>query len=115
MPEPHGLIIRRHPDGRFQVVRLRDGKTTEPLTVVSPVGFPVEGRPNSGLMRELRWYLETFLDYPFPPETDHAGRVLNSLREWGGQTFHALFGSATAGSIFDAAVSGDSSRVHLRI
>ena len=26
-----------------------------------PRGFPVDGRPNSNLMRELRWYLEDFV------------------------------------------------------
>ena len=52
----------------------------------------MEGRPNSDLMRELRWYLEEFLDYPFPPETDRAERVLDALRRWGEQAFDALFG-----------------------
>jgi hypothetical protein len=26
-------------------------------------------------MRELQWYLETFLDYLYPPETEHAERA----------------------------------------
>ena len=39
-------------------------------------------------MRELRWYLEQFLDYPFRPETDHAGHVLDALRAWGTQAFN---------------------------
>jgi hypothetical protein len=66
----------------FQVTRLSDGKTMEPRTPPSPHGFPVEGRPNSKLIPELQWYLESFLDYPFPPETDHAERVLKALRDW---------------------------------
>jgi hypothetical protein len=41
-------------------MRLSDGKTTEPASPPSPVGFPIEGL-SSGLMRELEWYLETFL------------------------------------------------------
>jgi hypothetical protein len=81
-----------HP-AAFQVTRLSDGKTAEPASPPSPVGFPVEGRPNSHLMRELQWYLKTFLDYPFPPETDHAERILQSLKQWGEQTFNALFRS----------------------
>jgi hypothetical protein len=40
-----------------------------PVPVPSPYEFPVEGQPHSNLMRELRWYLEHFLDYPFDPET----------------------------------------------
>ena len=66
-------------------------------------------------MRELQWYLETFLDYPFPPETDHAERVLQSLKQWGEQAFDALFGSHAAGRMFDAATSEDYTRLHLQI
>ena len=62
----------------FEVHRLADGKRADAVAVLSPVGFPVEDMPNSGLMRELRWYLEQFLDYPFPPATDRADRVLVS-------------------------------------
>jgi hypothetical protein len=65
------LIIRhvaKSEPAQFQVVRQRDGKSTDPTRVASPFGFPVEGRPESDLIRELNWYLETFLDYPFEPE-----------------------------------------------
>jgi len=58
----------------------------------------VEGHPNSPLMRELRWYLEQFLDYPFHPETDHADHVLDALRAWGTQAFNALFDRRDAGN-----------------
>jgi hypothetical protein len=115
---PSTLIVRHLPGSHpaaFQVARLSDGKTAEPASPPSPVGFPVEGRPNSDLMRELQWYLETFLDYPFPPETDHAERVLHSLNRWGEQAFEALFGSRAAGRLFDAATSEDYSRLHLQI
>ena len=115
MPAPSTLLIRHIPDSGFQVVRLRDGKTTEPAAVVSPVGFPVEGRPDSDLMRELQWYLETFLEYPFPPETDHAERVRDALRRWGEQAFEALFDSRGAGRMFDAATSDAYARLHLQV
>ena len=81
---------------QFQVVRLADSKSADTVAVASPVGFPVEGRPNSDLRRELLWYLETFLAYPFPPETHHAERVLDALKAWGQQAFTALFGSERA-------------------
>ena len=74
-----------------------DGKSAPPVPIVSPYEFQVEGRPNSNLMRELRWYLEQFLDYPFHPETDHADRVLAALRAWGVQAFNALFDRRDAG------------------
>jgi tetratricopeptide (TPR) repeat protein len=81
----------------FKLTRLDDGKSLLPVVVASPYDFPVEGRPNSPLMRELRWYLEQFLDYPFHPETDHADHVLEALRAWGTQAFNALFDRRDAG------------------
>ena len=56
-----------------------------------------------------------FLNYPFPPETDHADRVLKALRDWGEQAFQALFGDRAAGRMFDAATADDYSRLHLQI
>jgi hypothetical protein len=99
----------------FQVIRLSDGKTAPPATPLSPVGFPVDGRPSSDLMHELQWYLEGFLDYPFPPETEHAERVLDSLRTWGTQAFLALFQDRAAGRFFDASTAEDYSALHLQI
>src|SRR4051794_20068313 len=118
MHELSTLIVRHTPNSSpatFQVVRLRDGKTTEPVPVLAPVGFPVEGRPDSDLLRELRWYLETFLEYPFPPETDHAERVRDALRRWGEQAFQALFDNRSSGRFFDAATSADYARLHLQV
>jgi hypothetical protein len=94
-------LMIRHVDNselaQFQVVRQSDGKSTDPMSVASPFGFPVEGRPNSDLIRELNWYLETFLEYPFEPEIGHAERVLESLRAWGQQAFISLFGDRKGG------------------
>ena len=67
------LIIQHVPgdEPRFCIVRKRDGKRAgDPAAIRSPRGFPVEGRPDSDLLHELPWYLEEFLGYPFPPETD---------------------------------------------
>jgi hypothetical protein len=112
-------LIIRHVDAsdppQFQVVRLSDGKTIGPVPVPSPVGFPVVGRPHSDLMRELRWYLEGFLDYPFPPETEHAERIQDALKAWGQQAFEALFGHRATGRLFDAATSEQYGQLQLRI
>lgn len=99
----------------FQVVRVSDGKTAPGAKPPSPVGFPVEGRPNSDLIRELQWYLESFLDYPFSPETEHAERVQSSLRQWGEQAFSALFANPAAVQFFYAATAADYSALHLQI
>jgi tetratricopeptide (TPR) repeat protein len=91
-----------HVDGSspaaFKLTRLEDGNSLPAVAIPSPYEFPVEGRPNSPLMRELRWYLEQFLDYPFYPETDHAEHVLDALRAWGTQAFNALFDRRDAGT-----------------
>jgi tetratricopeptide (TPR) repeat protein len=112
------LIVRHVGSGdaaEFRVER-QDGKISQKnVPVVSPVGFAVEGRPDSDLMRELRWYLETFLDYPFPPETDHADRVLAALKGWGEQAFAALFGDNVAGGWFNEAVAKGHDRLVLQV
>ena len=82
----------------FTLTRYPDGKSLAAVAVASPYEFPVEGQPNSHLMRELRWYLERFLDYPFPPEVVHAEHVLEALRGWGTGAFNALFDRRDAGS-----------------
>jgi tetratricopeptide (TPR) repeat protein len=99
----------------FQVIRQRDGKSTDPMSVVSPFGFPVHGRPESDLIRELNWYLETFLEYPFQPEIGHAERVLDSLRGWGQQAFEALFGDREGGRFFEEATREGHQQLHLLI
>ena len=66
-------------------------------------------------MQELQWYLEDFLEYPFPPETDRADRVIAALRGWGEQTFEALFSHDLANRIFEGAVSQDYSQLCLQI
>ena len=113
------LVIRHLEDTdppRFEVERLSaDPKRTKPTTVPSPAGFPVEGRPDSDLLQELRWYLEDFLTYPFPPETEHAERVLATLRKWGEEAFDALFEGRKAGHWFEAATGDNYSDLTLRI
>jgi tetratricopeptide (TPR) repeat protein len=81
---------------QFELTRA-DAKSLPPAAIPSPYEFPVEGHPNSNLMRELAWYLESFLDYPFPPETIHAEHVLDALTAWGAQAFNALFDRRDAG------------------
>ncbi len=112
------LIVRHLPKSepsRFQLTRLSDNKTTDPVEVPSPFLFPVEGRSGSNLMHEMRWYLEDFLDYPFPPETDRADRVREALRKWGEKAFDGLMASRSSGRMFDTATREDYSDLHLRI
>lgn len=81
----------------FELTQLSDGKSAAPIAIASPYEASVKGRADSNLMTELRWYLECFLDYPFPPESVHAEDVVDALKTWGRQAFNALFDRRDAG------------------
>ncbi|MBU2550444.1 MAG: tetratricopeptide repeat protein [Proteobacteria bacterium] len=111
---PHLRIVHTGGD-RFMILRPRTGQTSEARPVVPPAGFPVPGRPDSDLLQELQWYLESFLDYPFPPQTDLADRVLGALRDWGRQAFTALFDSGQARDWYTEAKRDGPDRLHLHV
>lgn len=94
------LAIEHVGEAGFVLKRLSasDVKSLDAVTIPSPYEFAVEGQPNSNLMRELRWYLEDFLDYPFHPDTLKAEHVLDALRGWGTKAFNALFDRRDAGT-----------------
>jgi hypothetical protein len=71
--------------------------------------------PHSELMKELRWYLEVFLDYPYSPFTERAERIQASLQRWGTEAFNSLFGSRDAGRLFDAVTDQQYAELHLEI
>jgi tetratricopeptide (TPR) repeat protein len=92
-----------------------DGRATRPAEVPSPAGYPVPNRPESSLLRELRWYLEEFLDYPFPPYTDRATYMMTALRAWGREAFNALFEGREQLQLFESAVAGGHHRLQLQV
>ncbi|WP_169249057.1 tetratricopeptide repeat protein [Candidatus Competibacter phosphatis] len=112
-------LIIRHVEAsdppQFQVMRLKDGKTTTPAAIVSPAATPVKDLPNSNLSAELRWYLEEFLWYPFPPVTDRAEHVQDALRGWGEQAFTALFGAGSGRDFYHDAYRDGLENLDLRI
>ncbi len=117
MGNPKTLDIRHQPGeggATFTIARLSDGKAGPPQSLPSPWEFPVEGC-HDPLMKELRWYLEEFLDYPFPPRTEHAERVLQALKAWGTEAFEALLGSRQAARLFEAATAQQYADLRLRI
>ena len=88
------LVIRHVKTGEeftFQVENPLNMKTAAPAVIPAPDQLTVEGRPNSNLLQDLRWYLENFLDYPFSPNTDIADRVQEALSDWGKKAFSILF------------------------
>jgi tetratricopeptide (TPR) repeat protein len=113
------LIVQHVPDSdppAFSVGRLDPPKTTpKPADIMPPEGFGAEQLAGSHLRRELRWYLEQFLEYPFPPNTERANRVLAVLEAWGTQAFSALFESGLARDWYHDATRDGTEALQLRI
>jgi len=113
-------LILRHVKGSeptsFLVVRQSDGAASEPCAVPSPVGYPVEGRPNSDLLQDLRWYLEQFLELPTDPYRELAGRIVAARNAWGTELFEALFdGDRSARRAYDHATADGFDNLRLRV
>jgi len=111
------LVINHRSDDdqpKLRVAR-QDYKSSKPVSVTSPLGFPVESQPGSELLGELRWYLEDFLQYPFSPNTDRAERVLDALKAWGRQAFNDLFNDRDAARMFDEATKEGYGNLRLHI
>jgi len=85
------LIVRHTGECSFRVERQSDGKASQTVTLQAPDAVAVTGRPDSHLLRDLGWYLERFLDYPFPPNTELADRIQVALTAWGEDSFARLF------------------------
>nr|MCH9698525.1 CHAT domain-containing protein [Gammaproteobacteria bacterium] len=92
----HNTLIIKHQNSEqnnhsFCVVRQSDAKTSKPVTLTGPDSVQVDGRPNSTLTQDLRWYLEDYLKLPTGAYPDLAERVLEALDDWGKDIFSALF------------------------
>ena len=114
----HTLIIRHlgstGDQHRCQVCR-PDGRYAEEAVITAPEALQVEGRPDSNLSLDLRWYLEEFLDYPFPPRTEVAERVQASLKAWGAGAFDALFRSGRGRDFYHDAYRAGLENLTLKI
>ena len=114
----HTLIIRHlgstGDQHRCQVWR-PDGRYAEEAVITAPEALQVEGRPESNLSLDLRWYLEEFLDYPFPPRTEVAERVQASLKAWGEGAFEALFRSGRGRDFYNDAYRAGLENLTLKI
>ena len=99
----------------FEVHRMADGKHSKAASVSSPVGYPVKGMDDGDLTRELRWYLEDFLQYPFPPATDRAERAQAALKAWGEEAFKALFDGRPAATWYETAVADGLDHLQIQV
>lgn len=76
---------------QFVVTRLSDGLPSAAIFLTPPEQVIVEGRPDSNLLHDLRWYLENFLELPLGGYLHTAERVQAALQGWGECCFKALF------------------------
>jgi len=113
------LIIEHVPDSHppaFRAVRCDPPQISPDVTAITPPEqFGADQLPGSDLRRELRWYLERFLDYPFPPNTDRADRATQVLQAWGTHAFSALFHGGMARDWYRDIVRDGTEHLHLRI
>ena len=107
--------VRSNDPAQF-IARNRDTEQVAPPVVVpSPYEWPVPEAGDEKLMVQLRWYLETFLSYPFEPYITRAGHIEAALKAWGTAAFKALFNnldagqwlSREAGTVMDILISCD--------
>jgi tetratricopeptide (TPR) repeat protein len=113
------LIVQHVPKSKrpaFTVIRCDpSGTTPDVAKITPPEEFGTKELPGSHLRRELRWYLEQFLDYPFPPNTDRADRVTQVLEAWGTHAFSALFLAGKGRDWYHDAVRDGTEHLQLRI
>jgi tetratricopeptide (TPR) repeat protein len=79
----------------FEVVRMRDGKHSDSVSIKPPDEDKV-GTRNTTLMHDLQWYLEEYLKLPVQGFRPLAEGVQNTLAQWGKNAFTKLFGSGPA-------------------
>jgi len=119
VPAVRTLIVQHVPKSKrpaFTVIRCDPSDTTpDAAKITPPEEFGTKELPGSHLRRELRWYLEQFLDYPFPPNTDRADRVTQVLEAWGTHAFQVLFLAGKGRDWYHNAVRDGTEHLQLRI
>lgn len=110
--------IGKHADGQqysFRVECQNNGRCGDETTMTAPDGFHLEDYPESNFSQDLHWYLEEYLDYPFHLKHGYrAEKIQKTLRAWGRQAFHALFGN-NSGHDFYKQVCAENDLEHLTL
>ena len=97
---------------QFVVVRVRDGKQTNPVSITPPWEIMVGTQT---LQQELQWYLEKFLKLPIDTSRKRAEAVQTTLSQWGRDCFDALFVIGQAQGWYRDASQKDLSNLRLEI
>ena len=74
-------------DGRIQVSRQHDNGVPHQCPQPIPFSDPLTENDH----RELRWYLEEFLQFPYGAERNHAQEVEGKMEQWGAELFNRAF------------------------
>ena len=86
------LVIQQTEYGAEPKFCVRNEQTAaKAVSLPDPVSYPVAGYPDKRLLRELAWYLEQYLEFPAGADAKRAQAVVDTLRNWGGEVFDALF------------------------
>lgn len=87
------LTIQHRGDCRF--VLKRGDSSGSPVTLADPTTLPVKNDRGedlfSSLSAGLRWYFEKYCDAAYGENVDKAHRVMETLKNWGRESFQALF------------------------
>jgi tetratricopeptide (TPR) repeat protein len=113
------LVVRHHATQtgdscEIQRVDARGAKAAPAVALEDPLTLGLEGTAEP-LGRELAWYLESYLDYPFGPNEARAARVQAALQAWGARTFDALFGHGQARDFYRDATRAGHTALQLSI
>jgi hypothetical protein len=93
-PQPYQirLIVGRDGDGYAARWIEQDGQTSAPFPLTLPL---TEERA-----ADLRWYLETYVQFPGAGDHARAAGIEARFKEWGQALFDALFGSAEGTHVY---------------
>jgi tetratricopeptide (TPR) repeat protein len=93
MPNPfQARILIRRKGAELHGSWLHEGSESLPFPLALPLA--------SEEMEELRWYLETFVQFPGHGDRARARGIEAQMQEWGHRAFHALFGTADGDPIY---------------
>jgi len=98
-----------------QFVVMREGKSTQDPVALIPPSEVMVGTYNTNLQKDLRWYLEKYLDMPIEPYSARAGEIQKALSHWGRDCFDKLFGGNRARDWYQDARQQDLSGLRLKI
>ncbi len=97
------LIVRPHETGYRASWTSPQGQLSDEF----PLVLPLTAEDSA----ELRWYLETFIQFPGAGDRARARRIEARLVEWGKALFDAVFGTAEGNQVYNDLINAESPRL----